>query len=489
MSAALEFSLGLATGGFIRSLDEASSELKGFIGGLLGVEAVTERVKAAIEKGAGLEALHKRTGESVSSLYQLQEGFKAAGLSGDDVAGTLMHMQRAIGGVNEMGERTPDIFRRLGLNIETLQKENGPQQLNQIVTALSRLNSVGAAAAASSIFGRMDYANIIQIVNSTKEFGEGMEHASEQARNWQRVSAAFEMIEISMNRLKNIASGFFAGIAEGLVPALQRGLNSLQAWESTLVNIGQSIGRFAGAMLEAFREGKVGELLGLSLQVGFDSFIAILPGMLEKIGGMLLKMFETPLLYLQAGMEYALEAGAHAFITSKPFQLIIKALDPSGGLLTTLAANYIGDSGKPDFAQTLKERKAEGLKFNVGSGEFGIGDIDKDANERLHNAMEQIKKISAPLAAMINGLVVRGGALPPSAHTAAPGEGLNLQQKSNYKFEGTSLEKMGFVMGGQNPGIDYQRRTAAATENMSRSLSQMSHLSLSGMSSFNFNAV
>ena len=174
MSAALEFSLGLATGGFLRAIEEASTSVKGFVGGLLGIEAITEHVKQAIEKGAGLEALHKRTGESVSSLYELQEGFKAAGLSGDDVAGTLMHMQRAIGGVNEMGERTPDIFRRLGLNIETLQQENAPQQINQIFSALRQLTTTGAASAATSIFGRMDASNILQIVNSTKEFCEGM---------------------------------------------------------------------------------------------------------------------------------------------------------------------------------------------------------------------------------------------------------------------------------------------------------------------------
>ena len=460
MSAALEFSLGLATGGFLRAIEEASTSVKGFVGGLLGIEAITERVKQAIEKGAGLEALHKRTGESVSSLYELQEGFKAAGLSGDDVAGTLMHMQRAIGGVNEMGERTPDIFRRLGLNIETLQQENAPQQINQIVSALRQLNTTGAASAATSIFGRMDASNILQIVNSTKEFGEGMEHATAEARNWQRVSAAFEALEVSMRQLKNLSSGFFAGLAEGLVPALQRGLNTLQAWEGTLINMGQSIGRFAGALIEAFREGKITELIGLSLKTGFEIGFAALPGLIEKVGYLLLKTFESPLTFLQAGFTW-LEEKVMEWM-GKMFAALEKL--PGGKKLFGGMQGLKGMEAD-SFKDIYADRQEAGVKFF--SDKIGLGTINDDADARLADAKKQMGKIAQPWLDMTNGLANRGGAnaLPASAQTNKPGQGAALEQsKSNYKFEGTSLEKMGFVMGGQNPGIDYQRRTAMATE-------------------------
>jgi len=175
MGNVLEFSLGLATGAFVGRIDEATAKLKGFIGGLVSLEAVSEGVMSAIEKGAGLEKLSKRTGESVSSLYELQAGFKAAGLSAEDVGATISHMQRSLGGINEMGERTPDIFRRLGLNIDELKKQNAPQQLSAIVGAMARLNPSGQMAAASSIFGRADAGNIAALTRSTGEMAEGMQ--------------------------------------------------------------------------------------------------------------------------------------------------------------------------------------------------------------------------------------------------------------------------------------------------------------------------
>lgn len=463
-SGVLEFAIGLTTGSFLSKLGEADGRLKGFIGSMLSLGAITEGVMKSIEKGAGLEALHKRTGESVRDLYMLQQGFKAAGLSADSAQEVLLHMQRAIGGVNEMGESTPDIFRRMGLNIEDLKTLNAPQQLLAITNALGNLNSTSAAMASSSIFGRMGYADIIQLKNSMGEVTEAMRGGATEGAKWQRVSAAFEQIEISLNRVKSIGMGFFAGIAEGLVPALQRGLTWLQSWQTTLTAIGQSIGRYLGALVEAFKEGRLGELIGLSLQTGFDSFMVLLPGLFEKMGAMLLKTFETPLIYLQAGMEYAMTAAAHAFFTSNAFQVIVKALDPTGGVAATIAAAYVGDSGKPDFAQILKDRKELGVQFDLGSGAFGIKDIDKDANSRLQAALAQIKTISKPLSDMIAGLMKNVPGLPASAPTKSNAEGANLDSKGHYKFEGTELEKMGFVMGGGNPALDYARRTARATE-------------------------
>src|SRR5580704_10329472 len=97
----LSFTLGLSTGEFLSHLGGASRaidafkdkavdtakgigaammaaapELAIFFGEFEAGKGIAEGVFHAFEKGAGLEALHKRTSESVSSLYGLQEGFK-----------------------------------------------------------------------------------------------------------------------------------------------------------------------------------------------------------------------------------------------------------------------------------------------------------------------------------------------------------------------------------------------------------------------------
>src|SRR5690349_13472978 len=91
----LQFILGMASGGFLSSLGSANASLKSFIGGIISFGAITEGVMKVIDKGTELEHLSKRTGQTVEDLYALQKGFKAAGLSADDVSPTLFLMQKA----------------------------------------------------------------------------------------------------------------------------------------------------------------------------------------------------------------------------------------------------------------------------------------------------------------------------------------------------------------------------------------------------------
>jgi hypothetical protein len=444
-SGVLQFSLGLATGGFLSPLGAVTNQLKGFIGGLVGLGAITAGVMSAIERGAALEHLSKRTNTSVEDLYKLEEGFKAVGLEADSVGGIIFKLQKSLGGVNEFGVDTRSVFHRMGLEIEQLKKMNAPQQLAAIAARLSRLNTTGAASAAGQIFGREGAQAMIQLANSTPEFAAAMKNAAEDARLFGRNAEAFSHLQQNIKEIKSRVAGMFAGIAEGLAPGIV-------AIEEQLKNIdftgfGQRIGKVFTALFEAFREGKATELIALSLQTGFEVGFAIMPALLEKLGYMMIKMFETPLLYLQAGMEYAIESAAHKFATNKYLKLFLMATAP--GAAQALAA--IGDTGKPDWQQTLKDRKSSGLEFNVGTGAFGLEDINQDANQRLADAMAKIKDISKPLFAMINGLVSRAPKGYGIDYSDKKDDSLEAAQ-NHYKREATSLEKMGFVMGGMaNP--------------------------------------
>lgn len=471
----LEFALGLTTGNFISALGTATGGVKEFLAGLVSVGALADGVFGAIERGAALEALHKRTGESVQDLFELQKGFQAAGLSGDDVQSTLLHMQRAIGGVNEMGEKTPDIFRRLGLNIETLRGQDAPKQLESIVTALGKLNSSSAANTAGSIFGRFDYANIIQLMNSTKEVGEAMNNAAVAGRNWERVSAAFEQIEIAWNRVKEIGSGFFAGIAEGMVPALQQGLAILQSFQGTITSIGQKIGHMFTGIAEAFKEGKLLELLEMTFEAGVEYFTNILSGTIGS-GGFWMGIFKV-----MAG-SFGIQFFAMLKIVASIGQVMIAAFDTAFQHMVELMSKVMPAVGLAmnltglkvqSFAQNYSDAQKTGAAgmdtvtgLMTGSADLGV----EGARQTGTAVTDAFKNSGGPMQEALKnfwaGLVGRGtAALPKTADTKGAG-GDVLDQKGTYKLEGNALEKMGFVMGGANPAIDYQRRTAIATEKM-----------------------
>jgi hypothetical protein len=451
----LQFTLGLTTGGFVSSLGAADAKLKSFIGGMLSVGAVTAGVMQAIDRGAELERLHKRTGESVRDLFLLEKGFRAVGLSSEDVSPALFQMQRAIGGVNEMGERTGDIFQRMGLQAASLKRMGGADALGLILQQLGRLNQSDAAKASSSIFGRMQAGNMIQLARSTGEFAEGMAAAADQAAIFERSARIFERLDISMDRVKSKGQALFAGIAEGAAPAIQNVLDMLNNVD--LTSLGQEIGRVLTALTQAFREGTVSELIAESLRVGFEAGVAALPASMEKIGYMLLKVFETPLMYLQSGMQLAIEQVMAGLAK-------IPGLNKAMGL-----KGFEADSWESIYA----DEKQNGLK--LGSADFGLGDIGKDADKRWAEAKSNIKKISEPLMAMIDGLLARA----PKAKQAADnvkrgGSGDDLSRTANYLPGFTGLEKMGFVMGGLgNPLIDPTRGIERNTRRMVELMPQL----------------
>jgi hypothetical protein len=111
----------------------------------------------------------------------------------------------------------------------------------------------------------------------------------------------------------------------------------------------------------------------------------------------------------------------------------------------------------------LNDRKDSGLEI----GMVKLDDIKNQANSDLQAGLAKMKAIGAPLMGMIDGLDatarkrLKGGAAGAGGKNAD-----SLEAASNhYKPEATSLEKMGFVMGGgSSPILELNRRTATGVE-------------------------
>ena len=495
----LQFSLGLTAGGFLGVLDKATNKVGGLtrsalslpgLGAALGgtiasigsLQAVVSGVFNAIEKGAALDYLSKRTSTSVASLFELQKGFKAVGLSADDVGPMIFKLQKSLGGVNEYGEDTRSIFFRMGLSIDQLKKMNAPAQITAISKALGNLNAQGAAAAAGVIFGREGAGNMVQLAHSTNEFAQAMVEAQHDAQTFERNAETFRHLSRSLDVLKNKTNTLFAGMAEGAAPAIQMIVDQLNSID--LSGVGEKIGKIFTAFTEAFREGKISDLIALSITTGFQMALAAAPVLFEKLGYFLLKVFETPLEYLQAGMTYVVEMAMEGFSKLEDiFHKIVnilsagieyglqkmveglakipklnKALGIAGFTADSFdkiladknAANPQKEQYKADsFSRILGDEKKNGLKFNVGAGEFGLDDISKDADARWKEMKEKLKNISAPLMNFVDGLVARAPKVNGKVNGKNNGQDLTTT-KSQYKPEFTALEKMGFVMGGSN---------------------------------------
>ena len=257
----LQFALGLQTGGFLSSLSSASNATNAFFGVAAGSFAgFTAGIMEGIGKGAALEKLHKQTGESVGDLYRLEKGFEAVDVAAENVGPAVLAMQRALGGTNELGENTADIFRRMGLSATELKRVGAAQQITQITTALGKLNSSDASKAASSIFGRQNAASMLQIARSADDFQKAIKEAGPQAAVFERVAASFSKIDRLVVSIKSNFGNFFVGIAAGLTPELDAALTKIKGFSD---KVGPAI---AGAVAS----GHVGDLLDDALEAGFE---------------------------------------------------------------------------------------------------------------------------------------------------------------------------------------------------------------------------
>jgi len=466
----LKFSLGLTVGSFLGAATKAEDKIRELTSSFLGTaglgaaiggaiaavssfENVMEGLAGAIERGASLEHLSKQTGESASELYQLQEGFRAVGLSTDEVGSSIFRMQKALGGVNEYGEDTRSIFYRMGLDINQLKRLDVPQQFAAISRALGQLNSSGAANAASTIFGREGAQNMVLLSRSTSEFSQALSDSAHEAQVFGENAASFEHLQISLDQFKMKTQTLFAGMAAGAAPAIQAVVDMLNKID--LSKLGNEIGNVFTAFTEAFREGKVTELLALSVRTGFklglDAFLYSIPAAFEYLGAVLLKAFQTPLEYLQAGMTW-----------------VIEKLMEGLGKIPKLNKMLGLDGFKADsFGDIMTEEKKTGPQFDLGTGQFGIDDIQQDASDRWKAGLDAFKQDVAPLGGMIKGLVARAPK-PRQDEKNKSGNGLDLATTNgHYKPEADVFEKMGFVMNGANNVMqDYARRTALAVERL-----------------------
>lgn len=440
MSGILQFTLGLTTGGFVSNLDRASSKLKGFVAGIIGIGSITDGVWRAIEKGAALKDLSEQTGETVGNLYRMQRALGAVGIDGQEAGNMLFMLNKALGGVSETGEPTAFVFNQLGLNIRELKTLNGPAALAAIGAQLNKLDNASATAAAGRIFGRYSAREFLQLARNTDQFTRSLAGSRMQAELFNRYAGTFHNLEVTLKALKENSNAIFQGLAAGVAPALLNITKSLS--QLNFAKLGQGIGTYITALTQAFREGKFSELVADSLKVGFEAVVDFAPALFEKIGMILIRAFETPLTWIQARMEYSItnallgkqsSTAIHAFLNNYASLLGIKFGDM-----------VLGKEKGPTFEEIYAERKAEGVKFNLGSGESGIGDINADANTRNQEALNRFRKKWDPYWAKISNYADRA---PKAEETGGAGR-LSEVLGAGYAPNRTELEKMGLVFRG-----------------------------------------
>jgi len=456
MAGVLSFTLGLETSKFLSGLGLASGGIISFAGAMQGLNRIVDGVWSAIERGGALTDLSNRTGESVRNLYQLEEAFKAVGLGSEGVSPMLLRLQRALAGFDESGRKTDELFQSMGIDLQSLKSLDAPQQLERMAGALGKMSKEDASGLASRLFGREGSGAMLQITRDFEAFRKSLGESGESANAVARTAAAFDQIGDTITTIKMKVGGMFAGIAEGAAPVLQKILDFVNSVD--WVGIGENIGTMLGGLYKAFEIGELGGLMMQAISAMFDSLPALALAGVQKLGAMLLSAFRTPLVYLQAGIEYAIDQLAN---NPKVRKLIVGAGGPAA-----MAWNQIAPAGgqATSWEQIFRERMESGPEFFMPG--LGLDEINGAANEALKNALAGMKDAMGPIWARLAELGV-GFSLPGLKQPGSGGGGgLDIGGGSGRATDVSEWEKMGLVMRGGGAGNDYARTTADNTRTM-----------------------
>ena len=244
---------------------------------LKSVEGIADGIKDVAQTGKELQGLSETTGTSVKDLVILKKAFEETGVGAEGIQMNLVMMQKALGGVNDAGQPTKQIFEQLGLSISKLQGEGTVDQLNAISGAIGKLpNQSEKAAAATAVFGRAG-ADMLKLFAHPDAIMDAGKAVGMQADIYQRSSGRFTELSNTLEALHGKIKGLFLGVTDAITPVLLPMLEKLKA-SINFVGIGEKIGETVRTVLQAFKGGQLGELVYLELKTAGVRFVGSLAG-------------------------------------------------------------------------------------------------------------------------------------------------------------------------------------------------------------------
>ena len=239
------------------------------------VTAGFDHFKQALDVGGQLNDLSANTGVAVEDLVVLQQEFANAGKSAEDIGPVFGKMAKTL-----QGGSADDTIKKLGINLEALKKKTPAEQFRTLGAAINTIQDPSQKAAASmEIFGRSG-AELLSLFSSDG-FGEAATQVGSQAQILAKDAALFDDVgdKLALTGMK--VRGFWVGVAEKVAPVLKPLLDKFASLD--LASWGQKAGEAVAFIVQAFADGKVGDILFTSAKIAFANAVNFLAGTLMSV--------------------------------------------------------------------------------------------------------------------------------------------------------------------------------------------------------------
>ena len=350
-----------------------------------------EHFSAAMEKGGELVNLSANTGIAVRDLQILQRQFQMAGKGAEDVGPVMAKMMKNI----ETGSAA-GIIKRLGLNMDELRHKSPAEQFQMIGQAINALpDPAERATAAMQIFGKSG-ASLLAVFSSGG-FGEAAQQVGGQAELLNRDAALFKDVSEKLHLAGLKVQGFFVGVADRVAPVIKPLLDRFASLD--LSQLGQQVGDFVGLFIQAFQDGKLGEIVLTSLELSFATAANFLLGLLTAIGNVIAQMLlegpKNALAVLQIATTADFWKGLGASLISIATRFTAALLDGVATLIDKLSGIPLVGDKIHGGAEAIRSKANDMRTAADAVGDYGASKLTPAFEVIKQRMADELKAISA----------------------------------------------------------------------------------------------
>jgi hypothetical protein len=372
--------------------------MTGAVSALTGAIAA-KGIRSVVKFGAELDHLKDQTGISVRELILLRQAFEDGGVSAESVGKTVSRMQAAISEGSRGIKTYTDAFGMLGVNVKDLEGMTVSQQFGAVAKAIANSgNAADKTNASLKIFGRSgaELAAVFNNFSGTSNPFEDIEGSiGTFATNMDKVSHLFERIDTLVGRMKLKFLAIFEPVATKFVEPMLQVLEKVD--KTSFTKFGEAIADSLGKVFNAFKDGKIGEILQLSIVIGLKKGSAALQVIFKALISSLRSVFSEIIKLLPQGLQDVLQ-GLLAGMT-KIVQAMIGVVAKLTGEEARIAASSVGiriGARKGGFIEGRGENERltpKGLdqlrsRIEQRTGE-DVGDLQRMKPEQISQVLTQ----------------------------------------------------------------------------------------------------
>lgn len=255
------------------ALKGMAAPLAALAGSAVALSSVAAGFKRIVDQGGKLADLSARTSVGVKSLIRWREVFEESGKSADSIGSTFDKAARSIYGAATAGGSAQLALAKLGVSAKELSTLSPEDQFEALAKAINGIaNPMERSAIAMQIFGKSG-SELLPVFDTMQNMASVDGALGRLPEVLGRNVKTLDAIGDSFTQLELKSKQFFAGIMDQVGSTLAPMLDAVTKID--LTGAGQSVGAFVNAAIDAWKEGRFGEFVALSIEAGFEQGAAM----------------------------------------------------------------------------------------------------------------------------------------------------------------------------------------------------------------------